>query len=81
MSTDPGESLVLRVKAAPASNDFLASPLSAVFWWGFPFLVGVSTNFLALGSLATTAIWAVALAWMGAGCVLNARRCHRMHCY
>ena len=23
----------------------------------------------------------VSFLWMGAGCILNARRCHRLHCY
>ena len=27
-----------------------------------------------------TAIWTVALAWMGIACVLNARQCSRTHC-
>jgi hypothetical protein len=27
-----------------------------------------------------TAIWIVALAWMGVACILNARRCGRKHC-
>jgi hypothetical protein len=26
-------------------------------------------------------VWMVALGWMGIGCLLNARRCHRLHCY
>lgn len=27
-----------------------------------------------------TAIWCMALLWMGAACMLNARRCGRVHC-
>lgn len=27
-----------------------------------------------------TAIWVIALAWMGSACLLNARRCGRVHC-
>jgi hypothetical protein len=26
------------------------------------------------------AVWIVALIWMGAACILNARRCNRTHC-
>lgn len=26
-------------------------------------------------------MWAVALAWMGTGCALNALRCRRLHCF
>jgi hypothetical protein len=62
-------------------NDLLARPTSALFWWGFPFLAAVSTNVLPLSQSAEAAVWAVALAWMGVGCTLNALRCHRLHCY
>lgn len=62
-------------------NDLLARPTSALFWWGFPFLAGVSTNVLPVGEIAQSLVWAVALVWMGVGCTLNALRCHRLHCY
>jgi hypothetical protein len=29
---------------------------------------------------ARTAVWALALAWMGSACLINARRCGRTHC-
>jgi hypothetical protein len=64
-----------------AEGDLLANPLGAAFWWGLPLLAGFSTNFLPLAQSGRTAVWAVALVWMGVGCVLNARRCHRLHCY
>ena len=61
-------------------RDWSRQPLGIVFWWGIPITLGVSTNFLGL-SLATSAfIWAVAFAWMGTGCGLNALRCARLHC-
>jgi hypothetical protein len=44
-------------------------------------LAGLSTNVLPIPPQATTFVWALALAWMGLGCTLNARRCHRLHCY
>jgi hypothetical protein len=61
--------------------DFLANPATAILWWGLPLAAGLSVEFLRLPSLAKTAVWSAALAWMGAGCALNARRCHRLHCY
>jgi hypothetical protein len=30
---------------------------------------------------AIAGVWAAVLGWMGVGCLLNARRCHRLHCY
>jgi hypothetical protein len=62
-------------------TDFLANPATAILWWGLPLAAGLLVEFLPLSSLAKTAVWAAALAWMGAGCTLNARRCHRLHCY
>ncbi|ACG77908.1 conserved hypothetical protein [Phenylobacterium zucineum HLK1] len=68
-------------QAAPRSRDFLARPLSAILWWGLPLAAGWSADFLPITQTATTLVWTAALAWMGAGCTLNARRCHRLHCY
>jgi hypothetical protein len=36
---------------------------------------------LALPARGIALIWVVLLVWMGTGCILNARRCHRPHCY
>ena len=66
---------------AQRSRDFLARPFSALLWWGLPLLVGVSTNVLPISPTVATFVWAAAFAWMGVGCTLNARRCHRLHCY
>lgn len=66
---------------AGRSRDFLARPLSALVWWGVPLLAGLSTNLLLPPTRVTTFVWAAAFAWMGVGCALNARRCHRLHCY
>lgn len=63
------------------ARDFLGNPLSAIFWWGLPLALGGSAGFLPISPMAQTLAWAVAFAWMGTGCALNARRCHRLHCY
>ncbi len=63
------------------ARDFLARPLSTAFWWGLPLLAGLSTVARPIAPIATTFVWAAAFAWMGVGCTLNARRCHRLHCY
>jgi hypothetical protein len=63
-----------------SSGDFLKSPFSAVFWWGLPLAAGWSAQALPITRPAETLVWAAALAWMGTGCTLNARRCGRLHC-
>src|SRR5258708_9368908 len=63
---------------AQASRDWLGSVhTSLLAWWMLKaailagLLVPVSVRAL---------IWIVALIWMGAACILNARRCNRTHC-
>ena len=46
--------------------------------WGVPLLVIIAGAFVDVH--IRTAIWTVALIWMGAACLLNARRCGRTHC-
>jgi hypothetical protein len=43
--------------------------------------VGAAANYFASSPHATALVWMFSLAWMGTGCLLNARRCHRLHCY
>lgn len=44
-------------------------------------LAGLSTNVLPIAPITGAYVWAAAFAWMGVGCSLNPRRCHRLHCY
>ncbi len=67
--------------SASESRDWSRRPASFAIWWGIPIAVGVSTNFLNLSHAATAFVWAGAFAWMGTGCLLNARRCARRHCF
>ena len=73
--------MVSHEQTGQRARDFLARPLSTAFWWGLPLLAGVSTNVLPIAPISATFVWAAAFAWMGVGCTLNARRCHRLHCY
>jgi hypothetical protein len=63
------------------SRDWLRQPLGIIFWWGMPIGLGVSTNSRHLPGADTAFVWAIALAWMGTGCALNALRCGRRHCF
>jgi hypothetical protein len=68
---------------APAAprNDWASQPRTIILWWGLPIAIGVAANLLHLPFHAAAAICAGSLAWMATGCLLNARRCHRVHCY
>lgn len=63
------------------SRDWVRQPIGFIFWWGMPIGLGISTNFWHLPLVKTALLWAVALAWMGTGCALNALRCGRRHCF
>lgn len=62
-----------------AQRDWVASYRTCVIAWGIPAVAFVGAIFVP--PPAKTVIWIVALIWMGAACVLNARRCSRTHCY
>jgi hypothetical protein len=62
-------------------NDWVDRPGMGFVWWCLPLGIGAASNFFALSARATAVIWLVAFLWMGTGCVLNARRCQRLHCY
>lgn len=63
------------------SRDILSSPLRTfvVFW--LPAIAIVVSGALAIGNGWRTVVWVVSLVVMGAGCVVNAVRCGRVHCY
>lgn len=61
--------------------DWVRQPFGLVFWWGLPILIGVSMSSLGLRLATAAFVWAGAFAWMGTGCLLNARRCARLHCF
>lgn len=53
------------------------------FWalWGAPIAIILSLNFIRPSIELATGVLAAGFAWMGVGCAINARRCHRRHCY
>jgi hypothetical protein len=62
-------------------NDWVRRPGMGFVWWCLPFGVGVAANFFASSARSIAFVWVVMFAWMGTGCILNALRCHRLHCY
>ncbi|MBS0470926.1 MAG: hypothetical protein JSR60_07635 [Proteobacteria bacterium] len=62
-------------------TDFLQQPVSALLWWCLPLAAGFAASLFAIPPRAAALVWTIAFIWMGTGCVLNAQRCHRLHCY
>jgi len=61
-----------------ASKDWLGSTRTHALAWWIPQAAIVAGLFVPVP--LRTAIWIVALLWMGTACILNARRCGRTHC-
>jgi hypothetical protein len=70
---------------APDANqtprDILASPLLAAAVFCLPVVVIVASGALGISDKWRAVAWAVSLGVMAAGCLVNARRCGRVHCY
>ncbi len=59
-----------------AARDWARVGKEGLVGWGLPVAVMVVA-----GALDTeAALWPAALVWMGAACLVNARRCGRRHC-
>jgi hypothetical protein len=63
------------------ANDWVRRPGMGFVWWCLPLAVGFAANYFSSSSRGTALVWMVSFIWMGTGCILNARRCHRLHCY
>jgi len=64
-----------------SARDILSRPwlAGAVFW--LPAAVIVLSGNLNIGNRWQAGVWAVCLGIMAAGCLVNALRCGRTHCY
>ena len=65
----------------PNSGDILSSPLLAAAVYCLPAAVIVLSGNFDIGNQGRAAVWAACLGVMATGCLVNAYRCGRMHCY
>lgn len=61
------------------SKDLLTSLRGFTINWGLPIAAMVLT--IGVPHPVKSWVWAGALIWMGVACLVNARRCGRVHCY
>ena len=71
----------MRADGADDPSDLLSGRFATIAIYWLPIAVLVASGFFAVGSAWRTAIWAVVLITMGVGCLVNALRCGRIHCY
>ena len=62
----------------PSGGDWAAGVWSYLPAWLVPKVAIVATAFASVP--VRTGVWIAALIWMGLACILNARRCGRVHC-
>src|SRR5258708_1916965 len=63
---------------AQTSRDWLGSVHTSLLAWWMPKAAILAGLFVPVSVRAV--IWIIALIWMGAACILHARRCDRTHC-
>jgi hypothetical protein len=72
----------IRSRTVPSD---LASGWEGVILWGAPiFVILAGSILLGLGRVSLPeagVLWVLGTAWLGATCLLNARRCGRTHCW
>ncbi len=59
-------------------RDWVAGRASYILAWGLPSAAMIAAIWAAPGLRAIA--WTAALVWMGTACLVNARRCGRVHC-
>src|SRR5260370_38187743 len=65
-------------RTADASRDWRSSKRTKLLAWWIPLAAILAGLFVPVS--LRTAGWVIALGWMGAACMTNARRCNRTHC-
>ena len=65
----------------PTSRDILTSRSLTVAVFCLPVAAIVLAGNVEIGNHGRAAVWTVCLGVMATGCLLNARRCGRVHCY
>jgi hypothetical protein len=64
--------------AEQTARDWAGNVRAYALAWGVPSLAIIAGSLV--DAPARTAIWTVALIWMGTACLMNSRRCGRTHC-
>ena len=76
-----GKPTAVSATGGETRNDWVKRPGMGFVWWCLPLVIGFASNFFSMAARATALVWMASFIWMGTGCTLNARRCHRLHCY
>jgi hypothetical protein len=67
------------VDSRQSAKDWAGNLWAYALAWGWPPFALIAGSLV--DAPARTAIWSIALIWMGSACLMNARRCGRTHCH
>lgn len=67
--------------ATRPASDLLSSRRTTILVYWIPSLAIGASGFLGASEPVLTVVWTLGFAVMGVACVVNARRCGRVHCY
>ena len=71
----------MRLNSTVHPRDIFASlPLAILIFW-IPILAIAVTGYAHIGYMLRTAVWTGGCLIMSIGCIVNAMRCGRLHCY
>ncbi len=84
----PRDSLVMELPVQPTAHSSRRRNFEKAPWcyllWGVPvvLVIGASAAYGAsiISLTARGALWVIAVAWAGTGCLINGRSCGRVHC-
>ncbi|MGE0531794.1 MAG: hypothetical protein AB7G40_12340 [Hyphomonadaceae bacterium] len=69
------------IPADCASKDLSARAGGFLAIWGAPVAIATALSLAPVAGWLSAFAWTIAFTWMGGACLLNARRCGRLHCY
>ncbi len=64
-----------------AAKDLSARAGGFMAIWGAPVAIATALSLSPVPNWLSAIAWTIAFTWMGGACLLNARRCGRLHCY
>jgi hypothetical protein len=68
-------------RTSGSAQDILSRPWLAFLLFWLPAIAIAVTGGSHFHGIVRAAVWAASLSVMGVACIVNAARCHRVHCY
>ncbi len=70
----------MKMVSSTVKRDLVSNRYTFTILWGIPILALFCSTLLE-NTVLITWVWVVSLLWMGVACLVNAKKCRRMHCF